>query len=62
MNGGRIGQFAQAGSSRLPKKPTLEYLKLTLEVLLLLLAVPLIIWHIHHNPGQAAEKAWARGG
>lgn len=56
---GGVGNTVKA---RKPGKGTLEYVKLLLEVVLLMLALPLALWHIRNHPKQAAERAWGRGG
>jgi hypothetical protein len=51
-------QTRSAGAlARLPGKSTLEYTKLTIEVLLLLLAVPWIVRELARNPGGASRRA-----
>jgi hypothetical protein len=53
-------QAAAGGPSRLPAKGTLEYCKLTIELLLLLLAVPWIVRELVRSPGRASRRAAAK--
>lgn len=41
----------------LPSKPTLDWLKVALEVLLLLLAVPWLLRELARNPGKVTRAA-----
>lgn len=50
----------QAVSTRLPSKDNVEYCKLILELLLLLLAVPWILRELVRNPRAASRKAAAK--
>jgi hypothetical protein len=51
-------QLAPAGGpTGLPSKNTLEYLKLAIELLLLLLAVPWLIREMARNPGRLSRQA-----
>jgi hypothetical protein len=42
---------------RLPAKDTLEYIKLALELLLLLLAVPYLLRELARHPGNVSRRA-----
>jgi hypothetical protein len=42
---------------RLPAKTTLDYTKVAIEVLLLLLAVPWILRELVKNPGRVSQRA-----
>lgn len=44
-------------ASRLPSKNSLEYLKLALELLLLLLAVPWLLRELTRHPGKVSRQA-----
>lgn len=51
-------QNTQAGGRRLlPSKPQLEYAKVALELLLLLIAVPWVIRELFRNPSDLSRKA-----
>lgn len=50
----------QRAASRLPAKHTLDYIKVAIEVLLLLLAVPWILRELARNPGKASRRAAAK--
>lgn len=47
-------------AGRLPSKGTLEYLKVALELLLLLLAVPWLMRELVKHPGKVSRQAAAR--
>lgn len=51
---------ATAPSSRLPSKQTLEYLKIAIELLLLLLAIPWLLRELVRHPAQLSRKAASR--
>lgn len=46
--------------SRLPGRATLEYIKVAVEVLFLLLAVPWIVRELARNPRRASRRAAAK--
>lgn len=46
--------------ARIPSKDTLDHVKVAIEVLLLLLAVPWILRELAHNPGRASRRAAAK--
>lgn len=50
----------QPQQSRRPSKETLEYLKLGLELLLLLLAVPYLVRELLTHPGRVSKQAAAK--
>ncbi len=50
-------QEQQAGPRGLPSKHTLDYLKVALELLLLLLAVPWLIRELARDPKALSRKA-----
>lgn len=63
MNPYQQTQAAPAPSqsaTRLPKKEHLDYIKVVVEVLLLLLAVPWIFRELVRNPRQASQRAAAK--
>lgn len=47
----------QSSGSRLPSKHTLEYLKIALELLLLLLAVPYLLKQLIGDPAKLSRQA-----
>lgn len=46
-----------AASSKLPAKHTLEYCKLAIELLLLLLAIPWLLRELVRHPGRVSKAA-----
>lgn len=53
-------QQQRQGRRILPSRQALEYLKLALELLLLLLAVPYLIRELSRHPGQVSKRAAAK--
>lgn len=45
---------------RLPSKDTLDYVKVGVELLLLLLAIPWVLRELIRNPARASRKAAAK--
>ena len=61
MNPYQQQQPAPAGVlARIPSKNTLDHIKVAVEVLLLLLAVPWIIRELATHPGRATRRAAAK--
>lgn len=46
-----------AGRSLIPSKPTLDHVKVALEVLLLLLAIPYVLRELARHPGRLSRRA-----
>jgi hypothetical protein len=46
-----------SGTSRLPSKERLEYMKIALEVILLIVLVPLAVISMLRNPSKALQHA-----